>query len=298
MNAKNQHKDLSSTFNTNQILDSIKSKLFNTGVETSSSSKGLDSRMTSVPSQAQNNASANRNSVTNSVTNAPANKAESFTYDDFEDFKLNDSLGHEAPASFAPSERNQEINAAYRAYQGNNKYQNAIHTNYEQATPSYARKNNVASFEDFEEFQDHNTNESAQDEQFEDENDNEGFTLQNNVRTFPARPTNVSTPAPARNSYMPSQNSYTPNGSESINSVMARMLQKEIVSYISLWASQNNQMFTQYLQSACDQMAQDWCNKNMPSLLSNAVNDWCSENLENLCADVIRQELHKDQKTA
>jgi len=253
--------------------------------------------VTNTTNQAQNNTNANKNSV----TNAPTNKTESFTYDDFEDFKLNDSIGNEAPTSFAPSERNTEINAAYRAYQGNNKYQNAIHkANAPEETRSYSRKDNSASFEDFEEFQDHETHGGTQeDHENEEENRGEDFTLQNNnVRTFPARPANVSAPSAVRNSYIPSQNSYTPNGSESINSVMARMLQKEIASYIASWANQNNQMFTQYLQSACDQMAQDWCNQNMPSLLNNAVNDWCSEHLENLCANVIREELHKDQKTA
>ena len=85
---------------------------------------------------------------------------------------------------------------------------------------------------------------------------------------------------------------------QSMNSVISHILHREIATYVSSWAGANNPTVMQYLQEACDHIAHEWCNANMPSLMERAVDQWCDNNLESLCANVIREELNKEHKTA
>jgi len=260
-------------FTTNDILGNIKKKLL-------FSDQSSQQQIQQVPQSSPSNARPQANTPASLQPN-------NFTYEDFGDFQMNDDIGNESRTSFNSSNQSPELNAAYRAYQAN-KYSNAIApspTNKENSKNSHV--NAFAEFEDY-----------SMDDSESNHNDSEFEEPQNNVRTFPARSQNLArhTRPNANTSNSPMKNQkdlYSPNGSESINSVMSRMLQQEIANYISTWAGQNNQVFTRYLQEACDQIAQEWCNTNMPSLMNNAVKEWCEKNLEKHCSDVIREELHK-----
>lgn len=293
MNATKQNQTLNPNFNTNQILDNIKNKLFNSGNSDTSARtpNNAQQNTTSLPSNSQQNANHNAKQHANN-----------FTYEDFEDFQMNEDFGTEAPASFSKESQTPEINAAYRAYQANNKYHNAINGHATNKTLSGLPSNNFEDFEDFEDISANNNRPLAEndDTSFETETEEDVYESQSNVQSFPQRPQSVSShktkESLSENQYAPAQSEKLyAMGSEPINSVMARILQREIASYVSSWSGQNNQVVTKYFQEACNQMAQQWCNENMLKLMDKAVNQWCESNLEELCATVIRQELHKER---
>ena len=299
-------------FNTDQILNNIKNKLFNSQPASNELGQQNTAKDFSKSGSAQHNVtrnSQNQSAQTQALqTSAQRNSKGSFSYDDFEDFNMNDDLGTPAEQTLNGSKQsksnNPQINAAYRAYQGN-KYNNVINENPQPLSAKFESFDDFTSYDNAH-INDENTLKSHSrnnKNSFENEGFNDDIFENENVRAFPNRSQNLanSSKAPVQaTAYTPAkqQSLYTPSGSESINSVMARMLQKEISSYISSWAGQNNAVVTRYIQEACDQIAQEWCNANMPNLMNNAVTQWCNANLEDLCASVIREELHKEQKTA
>lgn len=310
----------SESLQTDKILRNIREKLGLSGVsserEAATSGSANPSKQMA---QKQGGRSVSASSVTDSSRTAKRNSLDLNDHlrdSSDDDFSMNDmgfgssqSRNNAQPLTQSSKNDNKAIEAAYKAYNGPKNYDGFMNSAPSDDRMAAQDKNfDIGSFEDFADYSS-NESETDSDEGFDAEwnlgshgsaaSANQNYTQGSNVSKFqPVRPAAFSAPERANeranNGMTSGKKAPALYEQHNTTSLVMHMLQRELASYIESWAGQNQQSVTRYVQEACDQIAREWCEQNMSSI----VNEWCNANLENLCADVIREELNRDYKTA